>query len=170
MTKKQYTGLLALTFFAGLIGGAAANWFLIGPPAFAQKSPPPASPASIIEAKSFHLVDKNGVLRGGLTILDDGTAGLVLANASAKSVIKLAVSPNGKSGITLYDNNEHVRALLVVQPDGTPSLSLKGVSKSSAAITFNPDGNPSLDFWDKDGKQHAIPGNVDSNGARTNPD
>jgi hypothetical protein len=84
-------------------------------------------------------------------------------------VIKLVVSPNGKSGITLYDNNDHVRALFVVQPDGTPSLNLKGGLKSSVALTFNPDGNPSLGFLDKDGKQSAVLGSVDLNESRTNP-
>jgi hypothetical protein len=163
MTKKQYAGLVASTFFAGLIGGAAMSWFLTSHPALAQKRSPPES---IVEAKSFHLIDKNGNLRGGLTILDDGTAGLLLANKNTKSAIKLIVGPNGKSGITVYDNNGTGRAMFTVEPDGTPGLRLQSSSKSLAALGFNSDGSPSLNFWDREGKQRAVLGGIVSNAAR----
>ena len=164
MTKKQYVVLVVLTVFAGLIGGAVASWFLTSHPAFAQKTPPTEN---IIEARSFHLVDRNGSLRGGLTILDDGTAGLVLTNNNARAAIKLIINPNGKSSVTLYDNTGQGRALFAVESDGTPNLHLQSGAKSSAALSFSSDGNPSLSFLDKDGKLRAALGSVDFDAART---
>ncbi|MFY9270497.1 MAG: hypothetical protein WAO55_12215 [Candidatus Manganitrophaceae bacterium] len=83
---------------AGWIGGAASGWLFGSRDAVAQKFP---SHSKSVTAEDFHLVDKEGKLRGALF-----------------------VSPKGGSGFALFDTEGKPRFEAVLAVDGKPELKL----------------------------------------------
>jgi hypothetical protein len=108
MNKKQYALLVLLTILSGLAGGAVTSLILYGQPAFAQKT---EEAEKIVEANGLRLLDKDGKLRGLLSLDSDGNPSFFLYDKSENGGIVMGIDPNGSSVRVLDENGNH-RAVL----------------------------------------------------------
>jgi hypothetical protein len=114
MNRKQYALLALLTILSGLAGGAATSLILSGQPVFAQKTDEAQKTEEaqkIVEANGLRLVDKDGKVRGLLSVDSDGNPNFFLHDKSEKGGIVLAIDPNGSS-VRVLDENGNSRAVL----------------------------------------------------------
>lgn len=109
---------------------------------------------TIIEAEKFVLRDKNGVVRGALTVQTaDGTAALALADKTGKAVIELGAKNNGATGLIFADSSGRTRVALGVKGGNSPDFGLadaNGVLRIATGIDAA--GNPTLVLYDEEQK------------------
>ena len=113
MNRKQLLLALSVAIISGVLGGALSVWFLMPQLVLAQDGP-----LNVIEAQEFRVVDKDGTRR-----------------------IRLAISSDGQSTLSLFDPGGTVRASLVVMPDGISILGFSDdVGTGRAYIGMTPQG------------------------------
>jgi len=104
------------------------------------------------------LYDQNGKARAGLSLLADGSPGLVLADQNGKERATLIVLADGSPSLSLADQNGKTRAGLSLLADGLPLPSLVLADqneKSRAVLTVGADGSPHLGLFDQNEKPRA---------------
>lgn len=110
----------------------------------------------------FH--DDAGVVRGQLGMDADGRSRLTLADEDGQERIGLTVLPDGSPGVTVNGPDGRPRAVLAYLPDGTTNLVLadaQGVSR--AVFGVEPDGSARALFSDRTGAIRTLVG-VDPEG------
>ncbi|MGE5189274.1 MAG: hypothetical protein ACM3NF_04390 [Gemmatimonadota bacterium] len=118
MKGKRFAVLVATVALAGALGGAASNLLATGRTAFADRQ----ESARIVRAEKIEVVDANGRPRAWLEIDADGNPGLFLAREGC-ILASFSLVGNGKPRLDFGDNCS-VRALLKVDDEGNPSLTL----------------------------------------------
>ena len=99
MSRGQFGLLVVVTFVGSIIGGALSGWWLGPSPVRAQKT-------NGVNAEEFLLLDTNGKARAGLGLDKNGEVGLVLTSRDGSR--KLALSPDDRFAVKLYDQNGRV--------------------------------------------------------------
>lgn len=128
MTRKESVCMVVVAMATGLVGGMLSGWLVRGEPVIAQET---ASPAKVVAAEEFRLVDRDGKPRAGLVAQDGGAASLAFYDGSGKIRAEFGVNAAGVSELALYDQAGKQRkpegfAYLFVLPNGGPRLSLVG--------------------------------------------
>ncbi len=118
MEGKRFAVLVGVVALAGALGGAASNLIVSGRNAFADRS----DPAKILRAEKIEIVDANGRPRAWLETDSDGNPGLFLARENC-ILASFSLIGDGKPRLDFGDNCS-VRALLMVDARGNPSLTL----------------------------------------------
>jgi len=125
---QKYPGLiLVLAVIAGLVGGAVSNRFLHGFTFLTQQTP---QQGEILRTQRVEIIDQEGKRRAWF-----------------------GLSPQGNTGIGLYDQEGHVRAALSVTPDKVTGLMFtdqEGTRRGGFIVS--PDGEPAVELYDKDKK------------------
>ena len=150
MKGKQYFLIIIFTLIGGMIGGIISNRFIIGPPAFAEKSS--GNRLRSIGAEKYVVTDKDGHIRAVLGLVEEAPALMMF----------------GKDGslprLMIFDNKS-CRAELYLRANGEPSLNLydeKGTMRTALGtvrIKVPKTGEiqnlySSLVFFDEDGNVH----------------
>ena len=134
-TRVGSIGVMALASF---VGGAVADVMLAGRVQARAQIP-------IVTAQQLNLVDGAGRLRAILSAEDErGLASLSLFDASGAVRALLAVAPNGRPQLRLYDEAGSDPFAVTVESGG-PVLELRGGS-DRAALLGAPNGVPVLSF------------------------
>ena len=102
-----------------------------------------------VRARNFVLVDENGKMRAGLTVLKYGP-GLNLIDENGKIRAQLGVGMNGP-GLFLLDENGKGRTQLIAGMNGPELFLLDENGKTRAGLIVLKAG-PRLDFHDENGK------------------
>ncbi|TAK03203.1 MAG: hypothetical protein EPO39_12400 [Candidatus Manganitrophaceae bacterium] len=123
MKMKAYYRWLLLTAAAGWLGGVFSGGWLSDPAASAEKFP---AHKKTVTAEDFHLVDKEGKLRGALFVSAQGEPGFALFDKDGKNRILLMVHADGSALIDLLDQEGNARARLGLANDGSSGLKLVG--------------------------------------------
>ncbi len=118
MEGKRFAVLVATAAVAGLIGGAASGLLVKDGPAYADHK----APERIVRAEKVEIVDANGNARAWIEIDADGNPGLFLARENC-ILASFSLVGTGKPRLDFGDNCS-VRALLKVDDEGNPSLTL----------------------------------------------
>jgi len=112
MNRKQFLLTLSVAIISGCLGGALSVWVLMPQSVLAQDEP-----QKVIEAQEFRVVDEDGTMR-----------------------IKLAISGDDQSTLSLFDPGGIVRASLVVMSDGRSVLGFSDdVGRGRAYIGMTPE-------------------------------
>jgi hypothetical protein len=122
MKGNLIVSIIAAALVAGLVGGSAASWFLIGAPAFALTAPPLAK---VVQAQRFELVDESGRQRAVLGPTRRGDVGLLIADASGQVRAVLTVNGKGEPGLELLDEQGESRASMAVRTGESGTLALR---------------------------------------------
>ncbi len=152
MNRKQYLLLVALTVLAGLIGGAVSNWVFMARSAVAEGVP---TAEEVVLAKRFILADEKGNIRSiwGVTPGDDEVA-LMFLDKDGKVRVNMGTR-SGSAGLIVGDKNEKSRAIMSVNPNGDPMLTLSGKNGVEKIDLFQSTIFPGMGliFTDKNEKQ-----------------
>lgn len=106
----------------------------------------------------LNLFGEDGTDHATLSLMEDGSAGLLFHDADGKQRLSLGVLPNDVAGLSLYDKGERHRLGLSVLGDTSPHLELfDGAGTRRAGLALTPDGLPGLLLEDK-GQPRAILG------------
>ena len=106
----------------------------------------------LLEAEAFILRDKNGNIRAGLMVNEDGEATLFFGDKNGTTRAQLMVHEDGGPILTFRDKNGTARAGLMLDEDGWPILSFYDKNGTvRAGLMLDEDGSPSLSFHDKNG-------------------
>jgi hypothetical protein len=122
MKGNQTVSIVAAAFVAGLVGGIASSWFLVGASAFALSAP---QIAKVLQAESFALVDANGRQRAVLGPTLRGEVGLLIADPSGQVRAVLTVNAKGEPGLELLDEQGDSRASMAVRTGESGVLALR---------------------------------------------
>lgn len=111
MNRKQCSLMIGLALLAGLVGGAASSWFLMGQPAFAMIE------KSFI-AENFMLKDQKGRIRGIWTTEQNGTTRLKMESDTGSIVLIThnegsSLSVIGSLGVTTITTTNDITGLEV---------------------------------------------------------
>ena len=121
--KGNQTGLIvAASLVAGLVGGIAASWCLVGASALAVTAPPIAK---VVQAESFELVDENGRQRAVFGPTLRGEVGLLIADPRGQVRAVLTVNGKGEPGLELLDEQGESRASMAVRTGESGTLALR---------------------------------------------
>ncbi|MGQ0812178.1 MAG: hypothetical protein ACT4OO_13280 [Nitrospiraceae bacterium] len=148
MQSKHLSILLAV--FAGFLGGILSGTVVRTEAVDAGLAPPQRH--KILTAEQFVLVDANGVPRGRLGGMPDGSVKLTLNDRQLKDRITMGLSPDGSPSLGLFDENERTRTLLAINK-WVPIFTLtdkQEVNRTTLAVVD--DGTPRLRFMDGKGK------------------
>ncbi len=144
MSKAQFSTTLAVVAVTGLLGGALSDR-LRSQPAWAQEG---AAAAKVVEAREFRLVDDAGRLRASLSLDPEGRPGLTLWDDASKSRVELGCSSNG-SHLSLVDDAGTYRASLNLASDGRPGLQTwDEAGKLRSALGHRADDSPGITLLD----------------------
>ncbi|MBI3803645.1 MAG: hypothetical protein HY282_07755 [Nitrospirae bacterium] len=108
---------------AGLAGGLLSVWLLTGEEVSAQKT---KEHKKVVTAEDFHLVDRDGKLRGALFVSAKGEPGFALFDKDEKSRVLLMLNADGSSLVELLDEAGKSRARMALSKEGRPDLMLAG--------------------------------------------
>src|SRR3972149_6409016 len=125
MGARRHGLLVMLPAAAGFVGGLVSSWLFVGSPALAEKTP-----AKVIRAERFELVDGGGAVRAALAATSDGPS------------------------LGLFDENEKARAVLGVTGAGPALVLADQNGKASAMVSVASDG-PGVNLYDENGKVRA---------------
>jgi len=122
---------------AAFLGGAASQWLLHGPQAFAQDELPGPAPAAL-EAQAFRLVNADGAVLASLAtdaqgqpFLDlKGTAGGIAVTTTHAVAYDKGGKPRAFFGMgaqnapamTMVDDNGKTRVVVSLRADGSPQM------------------------------------------------
>ena len=150
MKGKQYFLVIIFTLIGGMIGGIISNRFIIGSPAFAEKSS--RDRLGSIGAEKFVVTDKNGDIRAVFGLVEEAPALMMFGKDdslprliffdSKRCRAELSIGSNGEPSLNLYDEKGTMRTAL-----GTVRIK---VAKTGEIQNLS----SSLVFFDEDGKVH----------------
>jgi hypothetical protein len=147
MDRVKWALLIALACASGVFGAAIYG---------SGRASAQAAAAKVLRAQEFELVDSQGKVRAGLSVLPDGRLALVLLDKDGQRRAALSVLANGSPGLSLLDKDGKVRAALGVLPDGSLGLSLLDrEGKLRGTFGILPDGSPGLTLFDNQEKARA---------------
>jgi len=151
MNRKRYLAILAVAVMAGIFSGVVANRLsTMGESALAQPTP---SPAEVIQAEKFELVDKTGVPRALLELEPHGEPALKLYDAEGSLRVMLSLRPDGGPNLLLWDGQTTApRFGLALLPNGSPSAELADRDGNLRVVLgLGTDGKPVLGLFDQEG-------------------
>jgi hypothetical protein len=106
----------------------------------------------------LNLFGEDGTDHVTLSLMADGSAGLLFHDGQGKQRLSLGVLPTDVAGLSIYDKTEKHRAGLSVVGDGSPHFELfDGAGVRRAGLALTPDGLPGLLLEDR-GQPRAILG------------
>lgn len=113
--------------------------------------------AQEIRARSFVLVDKQGMLVAKLGQLPHGSLGLGFYDEGRKVRLLMGIETDGGSSVSVYGKDGRGSAVLMVEQDGATSLRLLDPRwRIRASLATWPDGSPFLHLSDRDGNNRAL--------------
>ena len=149
MTKKQYSLILLLPLLAGFVGGTLASLFLIGQPAFADKT---VESKKMVVAEEFRLVDKKGEVLSTWGMYAGGPGMVLFSKGGEYRAVFSLTSPEEGPILTLADKEGHYRTIITLRDkEGRERL----------ALTLDKEGEPALLFYDKDQNRRVVLGTID---------
>ncbi len=148
MKGKRYVLIIIFTLIGGMIGGIISNRFIIGSPAFAEKSS--LNRLKSIGAEKFVVTNKDGDIRAVFGLVEeapalmmfgkDGSLPRLIMFDNKRSRAELYLSANGEPSLNLYDEKGTMRTAL-----GTVRIKVPKTGEIqnlySSLVFFNEDGN-----------------------------
>ncbi len=148
MKGKQYFLIIIFTLVGGMIGGIISNRFIIGSPAFAEKSS--RNRLKSIGAEKFVVTDKDGDIRAVFGLVEeaptlmmfgrDGSLPRFLIFDDKRCRAELYIGANGEPSLNLYDEKGTMRTAL-----GAVRIKLAKTGEIqnlySSLVLFDKDGN-----------------------------
>ncbi len=124
MSGWRFSLLLALVSFAGLVGGALSNVFLVRTPLFVTST---NEPSKTLRTEKLEIVDKHGRTLGTFEAGRQGPS-VNLFDTSGELRAQVDVyqidSYRSHTRMSLFDKNKTVRARLAVVQEDQPIISL----------------------------------------------
>jgi hypothetical protein len=160
MNKKQFSLLLMLSLFAGLVGGMLTSQFFLGTPVLAEKK---VGAQNVVIAEEFRLVDKEDKILSTWGMYAGGP-GIVLfgKNGQFRAVFSLT-SPDEGPILTFADNKGNHRATVGLGAERQPYVTLRDqAGKERISLSLDDDGDPYLALYDQAENERAILGTMDS--------
>ena len=160
MNKKQFSLLLMLSLFAGLVGGMLTSQFFLGTPVLAEKK---VGAQNVVIAEEFRLVDKEDKILSTWGMYAGGP-GIVLfgKNGQFRAVFSLT-SPDEGPILTFADNKGNHRATVGLGAERQPYVTLRDqAGKERISLSLDDDGDPYLPLYDQAENERAILGTMDS--------
>ena len=160
MNKKQFSLLLMLSLFAGLVGGMLTSQFFLGTPVLAEKK---VGAQNVVIAEEFRLVDKEDKILSTWGMYAGGP-GIVLfgKNGQFRAVFSLT-SPDEGPILTFADNNGNHRATVGLGAERQPYVTLRDqTGNERISLSLDDDGDPYLALYDQAENERAILGTMDS--------
>ena len=160
MNKKQFSLLLMLSLFAGLVGGMLTSQFFLGTPVLAEKK---VGAQNVVIAEEFRLVDKEDKILSTWGMYAGGP-GIVLfgKNGQFRAVFSLT-SPDEGPILTFTDNKGNHRATVGLGAERQPYVTLRDqAGKERISLSLDDDGDPYLALYDQAENERAILGTMDS--------
>ena len=160
MNKKQFSLLLMLSLFAGLVGGMLTSQFFLGTPVLAEKK---VGAQNVVVAEEFRLVDKEDKILSTWGMYAGGP-GIVLfgKNGQFRAVFSLT-SPDEGPILTFADNKGNHRATVGLGAERQPYVTLRDqAGKERISLSLDDDGDPYLALYDQAENERAILGTMDS--------
>ena len=160
MNKKQFSLLLMLSLFAGLVGGMLTSQFFLGTPVLAEKK---VGAQNVVIAEEFRLVDKEDKILSTWGMYAGGP-GIVLfgKNGQFRAVFSLT-SPDEGPILTFADNKGKHRATVGLGAERQPYVTLRDqAGKERISLSLDDDGDPYLALYDQAENERAILGTMDS--------
>lgn len=160
MNKKQFSLLLMLSLFAGLVGGMLTSQFFLGTPVLAEKK---VGAQNVVVAEEFRLVDKEDKILSTWGMYAGGP-GIVLfgKNGQFRAVFSLT-SPDEGPILTFADNNGNHRATVGLGAERQPYVTLRDqTGNERISLSLDDDGDPYLALYDQAENERAILGTMDS--------
>ena len=160
MNKKQFSLLLMLSLFAGLVGGMLTSQFFLGTPVLAEKK---VGAQNIVIAEEFRLVDKEDKILSTWGMYAGGP-GMVLfgKNGQFRAVFSLT-SPDEGPILTFADNKGNHRATVGLGAERQPYVTLRDqTGNERVSLSLDDDGDPYLALYDQAENERAILGTMDS--------
>jgi hypothetical protein len=114
--------------------------------------------ASVVQARSFVLVDDEGVVRGEWRGGEDGAPQLALRDSEGRARLRLSVLADGSSGLVLSGRDTRPRAVLGVLPDQTTNLVLADAEGRTRAVMGTGGNTATVLFADQEGVTRAMLG------------
>ncbi len=117
-----------------------------------------------LQASRFTLVDRYGNARAALTVGDDGSPAIHFFDPGQQPRMTLALEASGAANVKLLDPNGDVRIWMSVNPNGAPSLYLRGTSRYAdggtghAELAIDEHGTPALALCDTGGQPRLLLG------------
>jgi hypothetical protein len=160
MNKKQFSLLLMLSLFAGLVGGMLTSQFFLGTLVLAEKK---VGAQNVVVAEEFRLVDKEDKILSTWGMYAGGP-GIVLfgKNGQFRAVFSLT-SPDEGPVLTFADNKGNHRATVGLGAERQPYVTLRDqAGKERISLSLDEDGDPYLALYDQAENERAILGTIDS--------
>ena len=160
MNKKQFSLLLMLSLFAGLVGGMLTSQFFLGTPVLAEKK---VGAQNVVIAEEFRLVDKEDKILSTWGMYAGGP-GIVLfgKNGQFRAVFSLT-SPDEGPVLTFADNKGNHRATVGLGAERQPYVTLRDqAGRERISLSLDEDGDPYLALYDQAENERAILGTIDS--------
>ena len=160
MNKKQFSLLLTLSLFAGLVGGMLTSQFFLGTPVLAEKK---VGAQNVVIAEEFRLVDKEDKILSTWGMYAGGP-GMVLfgKNGQFRAVFSLT-SPDEGPILTFADNKGNHRATVGLGAERQPYVTLRDqTGNERVSLSLDDDGDPYLALYDQAENERAILGTMDS--------
>ena len=160
MNKKQFSLLLMLSLFAGLVGGMLTSQFFLGTPVLAEKK---VGAQNVVIAEEFRLVDKEDKILSTWGMYAGGP-GIVLfgKNGQFRAVFSLT-SPDEGPVLTFADNKGNHRATVGLGAERQPYVTLRDqTGNERISLSLDDDGDPYLALYDQAENERAILGTMDS--------
>ena len=160
MNKKQFSLLLMLSLFAGLVGGMLTSQFFLGTPVLAEKK---VGAQNVVIAEEFRLVDKEDKILSTWGMYAGGP-GIVLfgKNGQFRAVFSLT-SPDEVPILTFADNKGNHRATVGLGAERQPYVTLRDqTGNERISLSLDDDGDPYLALYDQAENERAILGTMDS--------
>jgi len=153
MKGKQYFLIIIFTLIGGMIGGIISDRFIIGSPAFAEKSS--LNRLKSIGAEKFVVTDKDGDIRAVFGLVEeapalmmfgkDGSLPRLIFFDSKRCRAELYLGANGEPSLNLYDEKGTMRTALGRTALGTVRIKVPKTGELqnlySSLVFFNEDGN-----------------------------
>ena len=160
MNKKQFSLLLMLSLFAGLVGGMLTSQFFLGTPVLAEKK---VGAQNVVIAEEFRLVDKEDKILSTWGMYAGGP-GIVLfgKNGQFRAVFSLT-SPDEGPILTFADSKGNHRATVGLGAERQPYVTLRDqTGNERVSLSLDDDGDPYLALYDQAENERAILGTMDS--------
>ena len=117
-----------------------------------------------LQASRFTLVDRYGNARAALMVGDDGSPAIHFFDPGQQPRLSLALEASGAANVKVLDPNGDVRIWMSVNPNGAPSLYLRGTSRYAdggtghAELAIDEHGTPALALCDTAGQPRLLLG------------
>lgn len=128
----------------------------------------PSTPAKVIQAESFQLVDEQGEIVAVLASSPDERPNLLVFDPAGNPLVSPGMNASGEPAFSLSSGKSNASISLSLNK-GQPALLLTNTAgKARVSITLIMDGKPVVTLYDQDGKTlRAVLGPVSAEGSPT---